>query len=192
MRVIWGLLAVAVFVVVTSVAMANTTTVGDPRGDAGGGLNLKSATAGHTRAGLLKHTIVQYNPIDKTNPPSLVINGGPTGACRSPSNKYYQALGVKLGALPTDKGFYRPCNGAVSGSFNRSYPNRFTVVYTFKRAAIGGPGRYFWAVRIHGTGEANQDELPNRSNPNAVCPGPVVGGTLCNAGWAQWMVRHKL
>jgi hypothetical protein len=149
---------------------------------AGGSRDLKSATAGHTASGLLKHTIVQYNAIDKSNPPAVVMDA-PKKGC---------AYGYVIWPAHDAKRLFKPCTDTFVGRYTKSYPDSRTVVYKFSKGAIGNPSKYYWAIRIYGSGEGNIDELPDYGNSHARCDGPVIGGTICTSNWYQWMVLHRL
>ena len=163
-------------------ASADTTTVGDPQGDTvGGSLDLRSATAGHTSTGKLKHKVVQYNRLDQSNLPAIVMDSPKKGCL----------YGYEIWPAFSATKLYKPCTGELVGSYTTSFPDTKTVVYKFSKNAIGNPGKYYWAIRIYGSGEGNIDVLPNYGNSHAVCPGSVTG-TACDSGWAQWMVLHRL
>jgi carbohydrate-selective porin OprB len=177
-----GGLVVALALAFALSASADTTTVGDPQGDnVGGTLDLKSATAGHTSTGKLKHTVVQYNRLDQSNLPAVVMD----------APKYGCQYGYEVWPAFNATKIYEPCTGNLVCCYTTSFPDAKTVVYKFPKSAIGSPGKYYWAIRIYGGGEANIDVIPNRGNPHAVCPGTVSAG-VCNSGWEQWMVLHRL
>ena len=140
------LVATAALSALCSVALADKTTINDPK-DAPGRVDIKTVTAGHDGTRLV-HRIVGYAKIRKGEEPGVSVYAGKWDRVGGPS---YQVttFGVTDG------------RGQKTGNVTTRRPNGRTVVYKFKKGAIGNPASYKWRACVCIEGD-QQDLAPKR------------------------------
>lgn len=153
-------------------ALANTKSVTDPQGDvenpdAG---DVRSVTAGHTKTGKLKHTIVLYNRVTSDTRPHLdiTLSTAPEANCDQGYEHLYE-IGDPNGKI------YNLCKATFFGSYITKRPNPKTIVYIFSKGTITRPTKYFWGVRTLQEGDTAPDE-----------------SSFYMFGWGQYGVKHRL
>lgn len=146
-----GLVMAGMLVLIGSVASADTKTISDGKDPDNGGIDIKSATAGHTPTGKLKHKIGTYDQIGDMEQACLFIT--------------------------TVEGDYFTCgyrmydsNDNETGGVTESRPDNKTIIFKFKKSAIGSPDFYSWRVEA----------------------GNYCSGTDCDRAPNKGMVPHKL
>jgi hypothetical protein len=144
-------------------ALADTTTITDPRGDNRGGASrdLRFASAGHGTpkvsarrrgAGVFLHKVRVRDHAIATDPPDIFINtpgDGPGPEYRMGRNSAGNGRVFDL----KDQGFGGPATIEKA--------NRRTFTYQFLFDAIGCPARYGWQVVYSSHGKVF-DRAPNR------------------------------
>lgn len=157
--------------------LANTVKISDPQGDTEGvggkqAKDIRSVTAGHTKSGKLKFTIVFWNRNagNDYRPQvniSLVANDPSANCDQNPDYEGLIQVGNANGQL------YRLCTAEFYGSYKTQRPNGKTFIYKFSPAQIQSPAKFFWGVK------SNADQAPNDS-------------AYSMAGWGQDGIKHKL
>lgn len=164
-RILVGATAALLAVSVISSAGADTVRKTDPQGDTdprySDPADIRSATAGHTRTGKLKHTIVLWNRVTKSHRPrvNIVTNSADNTCSDTSRDGELLIVGDPGGKIMSN------CGGAsaVLESYITKRPNKHTIIYIFSKKTLAhydysSPvDRYFWAV------EAPGDDAPNKS-----------------------------
>ena len=129
-------------------AWGSRRTISDPNDVASRRIDVKSASHGHSRS-KLKHTIVSYRRFRTSRAPCLTIESKPRAGLD------FQICGYgNMTNLHEQR-----TRGTVA--FRR--PNRRTIVYLFRRRAIGRPDVYKWFIEEEGGDRCSQcDRAPNR------------------------------
>jgi hypothetical protein len=137
--------AIAAVLVIGGLALADTKKITDPN-DTSHGVDIKTASHGHTKTGKLKHKITSYNTYTKKHAPCLGIKVG---------SKFYRICQSTITNLST---------GKQSNTIVFRHPNPTTTVYVFSKNAIGNPSKYQWQAESFATacGEAICDTAPNK------------------------------
>lgn len=127
-----ALVMAGMLVLFGSIATANIKTIQDPadRPNSEGGIDIKSASHGHTKTGKLKHKIVTYDVIAELEQACLYI--------KTAADTYY-SCGYKM---------YNSAD-QQTGGLTESRPNNKTIVFKFKPGAIGNPSTYLWWVEAN-------------------------------------------
>lgn len=161
-----------VSLVLVGSALADTKTIQDPDDDTGDSGDIRSATAGHTPTGKLKHTIVTWNKAGvNTDPPGLVISLAANDVNANCDRGYEGLFSVKK-----DGAIRRLCDNVQVGTATVKRPNPKTIIFKFGRKPLGSPTKYFWGVQTYGS---NPDVAPNDSQ-------------FVMYGWGQDGIKHKL
>ena len=129
-------------------ALGSTRTISDPDDVPKHRVDIKSASAGHVN-GKLKHTVVSYRRFRTSRGPCLTLETKPV------RGRDFQVCGYgNMVNLQQQRS--RP-----TVAIRR--PNWHTIVYVFKRRAIGNPSSYKWFVVEEGPDECpNCDRAPNK------------------------------
>lgn len=144
-------------------AHADTVTKKDPQGDTDSRYDnpadIRSATAGHTKTGKLKHTIVLWNKVTELNRPFVGI--ATNTAVATCEDSPFRGELLDIGSSSGDVEHH--CGGPSPGTFRVKRPNAHTIVYIFSKKVLvnrtGDPTRkYFWAIYHKG------DEAPDHSS----------------------------
>ena len=128
-----------------SVALANTKAIqdGNDSSDADGGIDIKTASHGHTPTGKLKHKITTYDVIGDMEQACLFIT--------TSAEEYYSC---GFGVYNSDD--------KQTGSLTESRPDNKTIIFKFKKSAIGNPESYKWRVEAGNyCSPENCDRAPN-------------------------------
>ena len=141
------LIATAVLCVATAVpfALADKKTFSDPK-DAPGRVDIKTVKQGHDGTKLV-HRIVGYAKIRKGEEPGLNVYAGKFD--RIGASYQVSSFGVTNG------------RGEKTGNATMRRPDSKTVVYKFKKGAIGNPASYKWQACVCIEGD-RQDLAPNK------------------------------
>ena len=141
--------AVAVGLALAAVALADTRTIQD-KNDTTGPIDIKSASAGHTKDGKLKHVLVFYEKVPKN---------GETG------NEFLQTWTKKPHPLPGVPGAFKEAayqmhgpqtgtrdvgtGGEAGTKFHKTGTVKITrkgtrLTFVFSKKAIGNPKKAYW------------------------------------------------
>ena len=133
-------LGLAAALLAAPAAFGSSRTISDPR-DAHHRVNIKSASHSHHN-GKLKHTVVAYRSFRTSRGPCVTFetNGG--------GLPDYRVCGYEnMIALHQQR---------THATVDTRRPNGRTIVYIFRKRAIGNPNKYSWHVK-----EAGPDECPD-------------------------------
>ncbi len=140
-------IALAFVLLAAPAALGSSRTISDPRDTTDHRVDIRSASHSH-RNGKLVHTVVAYERFKTSRGPCVTFET--TGGGR----KDYQVCGY---GNMTDLREQR-----TDGTAQIRRPNRKTIVYVFRKRAIGGPSVYKWLVEEPGPDECpNCDRAPN-------------------------------
>jgi hypothetical protein len=140
-------LALGLVLLVAPAAFGSSRTVSDGRDTTQRRIDIKAVSHGH-KNGKLKHTVVAYERFKTSRGPCVTFetNGG--------GRKDYQVCGYE--------NMIDLHQQVTNATVNIQRPDRRTIVYIFRRKAIGRPGSYKWFVEEPGPDECpNCDRAPN-------------------------------
>ena len=130
----------AALILLAPAAFGNSRTISDPR-DGGQRVDIRFASHSH-RNGKLKHTVVAYRPFRTSRGPCVTFETSGGGL------PDYRVCGYEnMIALHEQR---------THATVNTQRPNGRTIVYIFRKRAIGNPSSYRWHVK-----EAGPDECPD-------------------------------
>ena len=133
--------------ILAGVAFASRKTISDPDDAPNRRVDIKSASHGHSGRRLV-HTVVAYHRFNTSHAPCVIMDTSRSGA------DDYAACGLS--------GMFDLQQGTTTGNVLIDRPNRKTIVYKFKRRAIGQPVLYRWYVQDPGPDECpGCDRAPN-------------------------------
>jgi hypothetical protein len=145
-RCLIALGAVAATVAGGSLALADKKTFDDPK-DSKGSLDIKEVRSGHDPKGRLVHRIETYGKMAEGQEPGVSVYAGEFD--KGDSHYLISSFGVTNGF------------GEKTGRVKMKRPDNKTVVYKFRKGAIGNPGSYKWQSCVCPEGE-QQDLAPDK------------------------------
>ncbi|MCA1705167.1 MAG: hypothetical protein LC808_18680 [Actinobacteria bacterium] len=127
-----SLLIIALVVMqLTGVALADSTTVDDPKGDANRAReDVDYAVADHHK-GLLRHKVTMYGAFETYRPRICILVQTPKAG--------YRICGPQV---------YRVRDDQPVGSAKVRRPNDRTIAFSFTKGVIGRPSSYHWYVAV--------------------------------------------
>ena len=137
---------IAAVAVGASLALADRKTFEDPK-DAPGRVDIKEVRAGHDPKGRLVHRIVGYGTIRDGEEPGVNVYAGQFTEVGS--SYQVSSFGVTNG------------RGEKTGRTKMKRPDNKTVVYKFRKGAIGNPNSYKWQACVCVEGD-QQDLAPDK------------------------------
>lgn len=140
-------LALSLLLLVAPAALGSSRTIRDPKDVPPRRIDIKSASHSHHN-GKIKHKVVAYERFNTSRGPCVTFetNGG--------GRKDYQVCGYNN---MTDLQQQR-----THGTAKIRRPNRRSIVYIFRKRAIGNPNRYKWFIEEPGPDECRKcDRAPN-------------------------------
>ncbi len=147
-RLVSAVAIASAFFLFGSTAMADRTIVKDGKsdlGDPGAGVDMRSASHGHSKTGKLKHKIVSWGKMDETPHPVRLY------------------MRTATARFATEGRYMFNYKNKRTGRVTESRPDDHTIIYKFWPRAIGNPDWYRWKVRSAYACETC-DRVPNRGH----------------------------
>jgi hypothetical protein len=124
---------VALSLLVATVVLADTTKITDAKGDVQqGSVDIKSALAGHTSTGKLRHVVVAYATFKTGQAPCIHIK----------TVHFKQDDFIICG----DGVILAAATGGTAGTATVTRPDQHTVQYVFTKKALDNPSKYRWRI----------------------------------------------